>query len=65
MIERDNVFAPEEVVQRLMYGVNGSGMPGWKDVVTDEELWAIAYYVQSLKELRNTPGREVLMESLE
>ena len=25
----------ESIVVRLMYGVNGSGMPGWKDVVTD------------------------------
>jgi len=37
------------IVQRLMYGVTGSGMPGWKDVVTDEELWALAYYVDSLR----------------
>ncbi len=55
----------EDVVQRLMYGVNGSGMPGWKDVVTDEELWALAYYVQSLKELRNNPARESLMTKLD
>lgn len=54
----------ESTVQRLMYGVHGSGMPGWKDVVTDEELWALAYYVQSLQELRNTPAREALMEKL-
>lgn len=26
------------LVQRLMYGVTGSGMPGWKDVITDEEI---------------------------
>jgi mono/diheme cytochrome c family protein len=51
-------------VTRLMYGVNGSGMPGWKDVVTDEELWALGYYVQSLQELRDTPERETLMERL-
>lgn len=38
------------IVQRLMYGVTGSGMPGWKDVVTDDELWALAYYVQELRE---------------
>ena len=38
------------IVQRLMYGVTGSAMPGWKDVVTDEELWALAYYVQELRD---------------
>jgi mono/diheme cytochrome c family protein len=41
------------IVQRLMYGVTGSGMPGWKDVVTDEELWALAYYIQDLTELKS------------
>jgi mono/diheme cytochrome c family protein len=54
----------ESTVQRLMYGVHGSGMPGWKDVVTDDELWALAYYVQSLQELRNTPAREELIQKL-
>lgn len=38
------------IVQRLMYGVTGSGMPGWKDVVTDDELWALAYYVRDLQD---------------
>ncbi|HXH29558.1 MAG TPA: cytochrome c [Bacteriovoracaceae bacterium] len=55
---------PESTVLRLMYGVHGSGMPGWKDVVTDEELWALAYYVQSLQELRTTPARDELIDKL-
>jgi mono/diheme cytochrome c family protein len=55
----------ESIVQRLMYGVTGSGMPGWKDVVTDEELWALAYYVQSLRELKdNQPARQILIDNL-
>jgi mono/diheme cytochrome c family protein len=50
------------IVQRLMYGVTGSGMPGWKDVVTDEELWALSYYVQSLRELKgDMPKRNELI----
>jgi mono/diheme cytochrome c family protein len=52
------------IVTRLMYGVNGSGMPGWKDVVSDEDLWALAYYVQSLRELKDTPARNTLMGQL-
>lgn len=52
------------IVRRLMYGVNGSGMPGWKDVVTDEELWALAYYVESLSQLKDTPAREELMSKI-
>jgi mono/diheme cytochrome c family protein len=53
------------IVQRLMYGVNGSGMPGWKDVVSDEELWALAYYVQSLRDLKDTPARFELLDKLD
>lgn len=56
----------EDIAVRLMYGVNGSGMPGWKDVVTDEEIWALSYYVHSLKELKDNLGaREALVKKLE
>lgn len=54
------------IVQRLAYGVTGSGMPGWKDVVTDEELWAAAYYVQDLMALKKDPeGRKALLNKLD
>jgi mono/diheme cytochrome c family protein len=46
------------IVRRLMYGVAGSGMPGWKDVVTDDELWALAYYVDSLRQVKENGTRE-------
>lgn len=53
------------IVQRLMYGVTGSGMPGWKDVVTDEELWALAYYVQDLREIgKDQAKRNALMDKI-
>lgn len=53
------------IVQRLMYGVTGSGMPGWKDVVTDEELWALAYYVQDLREVgADMTKRNALMDKV-
>ena len=54
------------IVQRLAYGVTGSGMPGWKDVVTDEELWAAAYYVQDLMALKkDAEGRKALLNKLD
>jgi mono/diheme cytochrome c family protein len=55
----------ESIAQRLMYGVNGSGMPGWKDVVTDEELWALAYYVDHLRTYREdvTKREEFLLSA--
>jgi mono/diheme cytochrome c family protein len=55
----------ESLVQRLMYGVTGSGMPGWKDVISDEEIWAVAYYIQELRELKgNTTQRYESMQKL-
>ena len=54
------------IVQRLMYGVTGSGMPGWKDVVTDEELWALAYYVQDLRDTgKDLKLRNALMDKVD
>lgn len=54
------------IVQRLMYGVTGSGMPGWKDVVADEELWALAYYVQHLRDIgADLSKRNELMDKLD
>jgi mono/diheme cytochrome c family protein len=55
----------ESIVVRLMYGVNGSGMPGWKDVVTDEELWALAYYVDHLRGFKDDMSkRDSLLSGL-
>jgi mono/diheme cytochrome c family protein len=55
----------DEIAMRLAAGVTGTGMPMWKGVLTDEEIWAVAYYVKSLSELKNTDAREQLMKELE
>jgi mono/diheme cytochrome c family protein len=44
----------------LAAGINGAGMPAWKGVFPDDELWAVAWYVRSLVELRGTPAAEAL-----
>jgi mono/diheme cytochrome c family protein len=63
--EMRSITDVESIVQRLMYGVNGSGMPGWKDVVTDEELWALAYYVDHLRQIKDNPvAREELLSKI-
>lgn len=60
-----SIHSTEDIYQRLLYGVTGSGMPGWKDVVSDDDLWALTYYVESLRALRNDPaGRQALMSKL-
>ncbi len=64
--ELRSVVDLESTVQRLMYGVTGSGMPGWKDVVADDELWALAYYVQHLREMKvDQTARKALMDKLD
>lgn len=54
----------EELYVRLAAGVGGTSMPSWKDTLTDEEIWAVAYYVKSLMELKDRPERDILMSEL-
>jgi mono/diheme cytochrome c family protein len=41
-----------ELAMRLVSGVTGSGMPAWKGTISDDEIWAVAYYVRSLMDLK-------------
>lgn len=54
----------EELYVRLAAGVGGTAMPAWQDTITDEEIWAVAYYVKSLMNLKDSPERESLMSKL-
>jgi mono/diheme cytochrome c family protein len=55
----------EEIYNRLVAGVTGSGMPIWKGVIKDDEIWAVAYYVKSLMNIKNTEQRKTLMDTLD
>ncbi len=55
----------EDIYVRLLSGVNGSGMPSWKDTITDEEIWAVSYYVKSLMDLKDSRERETFINSIE
>jgi mono/diheme cytochrome c family protein len=48
---------------RIAAGVSGV-MPTWKETITDEEIWAVAYYVKSLMDLRDTEARKEFMAGL-
>jgi mono/diheme cytochrome c family protein len=53
------------IAERLCAGVTGSGMPAWCGVVSNEDVWALAYYVKSLFDLKNNfKKREELMSKL-
>jgi mono/diheme cytochrome c family protein len=53
----------EELYIRLNAGVGGSAMPSWKGTLQDDEIWAVAHYVKSLMDLKNTPERAKLLEA--
>ena len=38
-------------------------MPSWKGTLQDDEIWAVAHYVRSLMDLKNTPERAKLLEA--
>lgn len=54
----------EELYIRLNAGVGGTVMPSWKGTLQDDEIWAVAYYIKSLMDLKNTPERQKLMDSI-
>lgn len=63
--ELRSVYSTKDIYNRLVYGVTGSGMPGWKDVVSDDDLWALTYYVEYLREFKEKPTeRKNLVEKL-
>lgn len=44
-----NYFTPEFVFATIVYGRPGTLMPGWKDRITEEEIWLVTAFVMSLQ----------------
>ncbi|MBI4971045.1 MAG: c-type cytochrome [Candidatus Omnitrophica bacterium] len=42
----------ETLYQAIANGISGTAMPTWKGILSEEDLWGMAYYVQSLTEQR-------------
>ena len=55
----------EDMYLRLAAGVGGTAMPAWKDTLSDQEIWAVAYYVQSLMEYKDSPKRKEFLDQIE
>lgn len=60
-----NGSAREDLVRTIAAGVGGTAMPAWGNALTNEQLWALAYYVESLVARRDTPEAAALRRSLE
>lgn len=48
----------------LKAGVTGSTMASWDGTLTEPQLWAVAYYIKSLTEIRDTPKRAEMQKRL-
>lgn len=53
-----------ELANRIAAGVGGTTMAAWKDTIEDSEIWAVAYYVKHLMDMRDKPQRKELMKRL-
>jgi mono/diheme cytochrome c family protein len=53
-----------DIYLRLMAGVGGTSMASWKDSLEEQQIWALAYYVQSLMQYRNSPKRNEFITSI-
>ena len=53
----------EELYIRLNAGVGGTAMPSWKGTLQDDEIWAVAHYIKSLMDLKNSPARQQFLEA--
>ncbi len=54
----------EELYVRISAGAGGTAMPSWKGTITDDDIWAVAYYVKSLMDLKDSPERQKLMNRI-
>ena len=46
-------------------GIGGTAMPAWKGSLSEEDLWALAIYVQEIYALKDTKGAIALRKALE
>lgn len=55
----------DDLVRVIASGVGGTAMPSWGSAgLTAEQLWGLAYYVESLVRIRATPQAEALHAAL-
>ncbi len=51
--EMRSVQSVQDIYLRIAAGIGGTTMPPWKDTLSDEDIWAVSYYIQSLADLKN------------
>ncbi len=64
---RDHVRAGEtleDIYRTIASGIGGTAMPTWKGALPDDDLWAMAYYVRSLIDIKGSPEADARREKL-
>jgi mono/diheme cytochrome c family protein len=64
---RDHVRSGEklsDIYRTIASGIGGTAMPTWKGALPDEDIWAMAYYVKSLIDIKGTPEADARREKL-
>ena len=54
---RDHVRSGEaltDIYRTIASGIGGTAMPTWKGALPDDDIWAMAYYVRSLIDIKGT-----------
>jgi mono/diheme cytochrome c family protein len=58
------VITRPDLFRTIASGIGGTAMPMWKGSIDDKDIWAIAYFVDSLIQIRDTAEAKKLRESL-
>lgn len=64
---RDHVRSGEaltDIYRTIASGIGGTAMPTWKGALPDDDIWAMAYYVRSLIDVKNTPEADARRKKL-
>jgi len=54
----------EDFYRTIAAGIGGTAMPTWKGALPDDDIWAMAYYVRSLVEIKGKPEADARREKL-
>jgi len=54
-----------DIYRSIASGIGGTAMPKWKGILAEKDMWALAYYVKSLVDLKDTAEAAALHEHLE
>ena len=60
----DGKLTKRALFRTIASGIGGTAMPMWKGSIEDKDIWAIAYFVDSLVQIKDTPEGKKLHDSL-